>query len=187
MKKHLFVLMIFILGIVSYASGANPIIKKIEVANNREIPARTILNVMVSKEGQAFSTESVLKDYERIKALEYVQDVAIQTSVYEGGVKLTVNVQESPKTKAQLEEKGIIPMSEAGQIDRSLVVSSIVFTGSSKLSRAELLKLVPIKVGSYFSRSRVIEGHRNLMESGYFGEVIPEAYGEGNGVRSEEH
>ncbi|MDR1831711.1 MAG: outer membrane protein assembly factor [Fusobacteriaceae bacterium] len=183
MKKRLLVLMFVILGIISLAAGENPVIKKIEVVNNREIPAKTILNVMVSREGQVYSTESVLKDYERIKALEYVEDAAIQTSVYEGGVKLTVDVREGQRTKAQLEEKGIIPLSEAGQIDRSLVISSVVFTGSTKISRAELMKMVPIKVGSYFSRSRVIEGHRNLMESGYFGEVIPEAYGEGNGVR----
>jgi outer membrane protein insertion porin family len=183
MKKHLLILMIFLLGIVSFAATESLIIKKIEVVNNTEVPEQTILNKMVSKEGGVFSTEAILQDYERIKSLNYVEDAAIQSSVYDGGIKLTVNILETQKSKEKLEEQGILPLSEVGQIDKNLVIGSVAFRGNSKISRERLNELVSIKVGSYFSRNKVIEGYRNLVESGYFNEVIPEAYGEGRGVR----
>ncbi|MDR3258477.1 MAG: outer membrane protein assembly factor [Fusobacteriaceae bacterium] len=183
MKKHLLILMIFLLGIVSFSATEKLIIKKIEVVNNTEVPEQTILNKMVSKEGGVFSTESILQDYERIKSLDYVEDAAIQSSVYDGGIKLTVNILENQKSKEKLEEQGILPLSEAGQIDKNLVIGSVAFRGNNKISRERLNEIVPIKVGSYFSRNKVIEGYRNLVESGYFTEVIPEAFGEGRGVR----
>jgi len=183
MRKHIVLLMMIILGIVSFAANESVIIKKIEVINNREVPEQTIIKNMSSKVGSVFSTEKMIGDYEKIKALDYIEDVAIQTSVFEGGVKLTVNVLENRETRQILEGKGIIPLSEVGQVDKSLVINSIVFKGNRHVSTEKLRAMVPIKVGSYFSRNKVIEGHRNLVESGMFMEVIPEAFGNGRGVR----
>ena len=183
MRKHIVLLMMVILGIVGFAASEGVIIRDIEVINNREVPEQTIINNMGLKVGSVFSTGAMVSDYERIKALDYIEDVAIQTSVVEGGVKLTINVLENRETRDLLEGEGIIPLSEVGQVDRSLVITSIVFSGNRHVSTERLRELVPIRVGSYFSRNRVIEGHRNLVESGMFMEVIPEAYGDGRGVR----
>ncbi|MGF6906591.1 BamA/OMP85 family outer membrane protein [Fusobacterium sp. PH5-44] len=183
MKKQIILLMMFVLGIVSFAANENVIIKQIDVVNNREVPAKTIVNNMSSKVGEVYSTEKMVSDYEKIKSLDFIEDVAIQTSVIDGGIKLTVNVLENRETRQILEGKGIIPLSEVGQVDKSLLINSIVFKGNRHVSTEKLRSLVPIKVGSYFSRNKIIEGHRNLVESGMFMEVIPEAFGEGRGVR----
>lgn len=183
MRKQLVALMLFLLGLLSFAVESNYSIKKIEVVNNREIPYEIILDVMVSKEGNKFVTENMIEDYKNIKGLEYVADVAVQPVVYDGGIKLIVNVLENRDAKSVLEKSGIIPLSERGKVDTSLLVNSVEFVGNQYVSREELAKLVPIKVGGYFSKNKIIEGHKNLIESGYFRDVIPDVVKSGNGVK----
>ena len=183
MRKQLVALMLFLLGLLSFAAESNYSIKKIEVVNNREIPYEIILDVMVSKEGNKFVTENMIEDYKNIKGLEYVADVAVQPVVYDGGIKLIVNVLENRDAKSVLEKSGIIPLSERGKVDTSLLVNSVEFVGNQYVSRDELTKLVPVKVGGYFSKNKIIEGHKNLIESGYFRDVIPDVVKSGNGVK----
>lgn len=183
MRKQLVALMIFLLGLLSFAAESNYSIKKIEVVNNREIPYEIILDVMVSKEGNKFITENMIEDYKNIKGLEYVADVAVQPTVYDGGIKLIVNVLENRDAKSALEKNGIIPLSERDKVDTSLLVNSVEIVGNQYVSREELAKLIPIKVGGYFSKNKVIEGHKNLIESGYFRDVVPDAVKSGNGVK----
>ena len=183
MRKQLVALMLFLLGLLSFAAESNYSIKKIEVVNNREIPYEIILDVMVSKEGNKFVTENMIEDYKNIKGLEYVADVAVQPVVYDGGIKLIVNVLENRDAKSVLEKSGIIPLSERGKVDTSLLVNSVEFVGNQYVSKDELTKLVPAKVGGYFSKNKIIEGHKNLIESGYFRDVIPDVVKSGNGVK----
>ena len=183
MRKQLVALMLFLLGLLSFAAESNYSIKKIEVVNNREIPYEIILDVMVSKEGNKFVTENMIEDYKNIKGLEYVADVAVQPVVYDGGIKLIVNVLENRDAKSVLEKSGIIPLSERGKVDTSLLVNSVEFIGNQYVSKDELTKLVPVKVGGYFSKNKIIEGHKNLIESGYFRDVIPDVVKSGNGVK----
>ena len=183
MRKQLVALMLFLLGLLSFAAESNYSIKKIEVVNNREIPYEIILDVMASKEGNKFVTENMIEDYKNIKGLEYVADVAVQPVVYDGGIKLIVNVLENRDAKSVLEKSGIIPLSERGKVDTSLLVNSVEFVGNQYVSKDELTKLVPVKVGGYFSKNKIIEGHKNLIESGYFRDVIPDVVKSGNGVK----
>ena len=154
-----------------------------EVINNREIPFEIILENMKSKEGEKFVTDNMIEDYKSIKGLEYVNDVSIQPTVYDGGIKLTVDITENRDAKSMLEKKGIIPLSERGKVDTSLLVNSVEFIGNHYVSTKELMEKVPVKVGSYFSKNKVIEGHKNLIESGYFRDVIPDAVKSGKGVK----
>lgn len=181
MRKQLIVLMIFLLGLCSFGAESNYSIKKVEVINNREIPFEIILENMRSKEGENFVTDNMIEDYKNIKGLEYVEDVSIQPTVYDGGIKLTVDITEKRDAKSMLEKKGIIPLSERGKVDTSLLVNSIEFIGNHYISTKELMEEVPVKVGSYFSKNKVIEGHKNLIESGYFRDVIPDAVKSGKG------
>lgn len=183
MRKQLIVLMIFLLGLCSFGAESNYSIKKVEVINNREIPFEIILENMRSKEGENFVTDNMIEDYKNIKGLEYVEDVSIQPTVYDGGIKLTVDITEKRDAKSMLEKKGIIPLSERGKVDTSLLVNSIEFIGNHYISTKELMEEVPVKVGSYFSKNKVIEGHKNLTESGYFRDVIPDAVKSGKGVK----
>ncbi len=183
MRKQLIVLMIFLLGLCSFGAESNYSIKKVEVINNREIPFEIILENMRSKEGENFVTDNMIEDYKNIKGLEYVEDVSIQPTVYDGGIKLTVDITEKRDAKSMLEKKGIIPLSERGKVDTSLLVNSIEFIGNHYISTKELMEKVPVKVGSYFSKNKVIEGHKNLIESGYFRDVIPDAVKSGKGVK----
>lgn len=183
MRKQLIVLMVFLLGLFSFGAESNYSIKKVEVINNREIPFEIILENMKSKEGEKFITENMIEDYKNIKGLEYVSDVSVQPSVYDGGIKLTVDITENRDAKSMLEKKGIIPLSERGKVDTSLLVNSIEFIGNNYVSTKDLMEEVPVKVGSYFSRNKVIEGHKNLIESGYFRDVIPDVVKSGKGVK----
>lgn len=183
MRKQLIVLMVFLLGLFSFGAESNYSIKKVEVINNREIPFEIILENMRSKEGEKFVTDNMIEDYKSIKGLEYVNDVSIQPTVYDGGIKLTVDIAENRDAKSMLEKKGIIPLSERGKVDTSLLVNSIEFIGNHYVSTKDLMEKVPVKVGSYFSKNKVIEGHKNLIESGYFRDVIPDAVKSGKGVK----
>lgn len=183
MKKQIAVLLVFLLSIISFADVTGYDIKKIEIINNREIPYEVILDSMKSKEGQKYATENMIVDYKAIKDLEYVAEVSIYPTVYDNGIKLTVDITEKKDTKALLEEKGIIPLSEREKVDTTLVITDIEIMGNTHVTTKEIKDMIPIQTGGYFSRNRVIEGHKNLIESGYFRDVIPDVVKTGKGVK----
>lgn len=183
MRKQIAVLLVFLLSIISFADVTGYDIKKIEIINNREIPYEVILDSMKSKEGQKYATENMIVDYKAIKDLEYVAEVSIYPTVYDNGIKLTVDITEKKDTKALLEEKGIIPLSEREKVDTTLVITDIEIMGNTHVTTKEIKDMIPIQTGGYFSRNRVIEGHKNLIESGYFRDVIPDVVKTGKGVK----
>ena len=183
MRKQIAVLLVFLLSIISFADVTGYDIKKIEIINNREIPYEVILDSMKSKEGQKYATENMIVDYKAIKDLEYVAEVSIYPTVYDNGIKLTVDITEKKDTKALLEEKGIIPLSEREKVDTTLVITDIEIMGNTHVTTKEIKDMIPIQTGGYFSRNRVIEGHKNLIESGYFRDVIPDVVKTRKGVK----
>ena len=183
MRKQIAVLLVFLLSIVSLADVTGYDIRKIEIINNREVPYEVILGSMKSKEGQKYATENMIADYKAIKDLEYVADVSIYPTVYDNGIKLTVDITEKKDTKALLEEKGIIPLSEREKVDTTIVVSDVEIIGNTHVTTKEIRDMIPVQTGGYFSRNRVIEGHKNLIESGYFRDVIPDVIKTGKGVK----
>lgn len=183
MRKQIAVLLVFLLSIISFADVTGYDIKKIEIINNREIPYEVILDSMKSKEGQKYATENMIVDYKAIKDLEYVAEVSIYPTVYDNGIKLTVDITEKKDTKSLLEEKGIIPLSEREKVDTTLVITDIEIMGNTHVTTKEIKDMIPIQTGGYFSRNRVIEGHKNLIESGYFRDVIPDVVKTGKGVK----
>ncbi|MGL4307348.1 BamA/OMP85 family outer membrane protein [Cetobacterium sp. SF1] len=185
MKKYLVSLLVFMFSFIAYGaenSGQGYLIKGIDVVNTREVPNEVILSKMTSKVGQNFSTENLLKDYTAIKKCDYIENVAIYPKVYDGGIKLTVEIQEKPNAKELLEKVGIIPLSEREKVDTSLVVGSVEVVGNTYIPMSELSQKIPVKVGAYFSRNKVIEGQKNLLETGYFRAVEPEVYNYPSGV-----
>lgn len=176
MKKHLIGIMSLLVSIVSYGKEGEYLVKGIEFKNLNEIPQDVLIQKMTLKKGQIFSTEGLLKDYNNIKKSDFVDELAIYPQVYDGGIKLVVDVKEKKDTRNLLEKQGILPASERERVDTTLVVSSLEIIGSVNVPVNEVAKKIPIKVGGYFSKNKIIKGQRELLETGMYREVIPDVY-----------
>ncbi|MDO4690831.1 MAG: outer membrane protein assembly factor [Fusobacterium sp.] len=171
--KKIVVFLIFALNTVIFAAVANLPIKSIEVINNENVPTELIVSTMNLKKGNIFSTEIALDDFSKIKATGYFEDVVIQPITEDGKIKVLVSVLEKPEVRSLLAAKGITPMQIADDTDKSTIVSAINIIGNKNFSITEIMELVNIKQGSYFSNKRVEEAQRRLLTSGYFSEVKP--------------
>lgn len=176
MKKHLIGIISLVASIVSFGAEGEYLVKGVEFKNLNEIPQDVLIQKMSLKKGQVFSTEGLLKDYNNIKKSDYIDELAIYPQVYDGGIKLVVDVKEKKDTKELLEKQGILPTSERERVDTTLVVSSLEIIGSVNVPVNEVAKKIPIKVGGYFSKNKIIKGQRELLETGMYREVIPDVY-----------
>lgn len=182
MRKQLLVLLTFLFSLLAFGDDANYLVKEIEVTNNREVPVEVVQSVMESRVGENYSTTKMVEDYKRIKNLSYIEDVVIYPKIYDAGIKLSIEIKEKEDSKKILEDSGIIPLSERENIDKSLVVNSIEIYGNRYISREDILNMIPVKTGGYFSKKKVLDGQKNIINSGYFREVTPEVYKYGEGV-----
>ncbi|WP_297596410.1 outer membrane protein assembly factor [uncultured Cetobacterium sp.] len=176
MRKHLIGLVSLIASVVSFGAEGEYLVKGVEFRNLNEIPQDVLIQQMSLKKGQVFSTEGLLKDYNNIKKSDYVDELAIYPQVYDGGIKLVVDVKERKNTKELLEKKGIIPTSEREKVDTSLIVSSLEIIGSVNVPVNDVAKRIPIKAGGYFSKNKILKGQRELLETGMYREVVPDVY-----------
>lgn len=183
MRKQLTILLSFLLLIFAYgADNVNYKIEKIVVENIQEIPEASIVSVMKEKVGDNYSAKDMIADYQKIKELDYVGSVSIYPQYYNEGIKLVVDIREKRDTKEILTKNGIIPMSERDKIDKTVIVKNVEVYGNVSMKKKDILKYIPVKTGGYFSKKKVIDGYRNLGESGYFSQVIPDVQKSGNGV-----
>ncbi|MBZ4683568.1 MAG: outer membrane protein insertion porin family [Fusobacteriaceae bacterium] len=173
MIKKSFIFLLFILSItVSYATEVK--IGKIFVKNNEEIPTEVILNKMSLKEGEIFSTEQMVADYVKLKNEKYIEDLKIFPQIEKGEINVVVDVKESENSIAYLKEEGIVPISELEKIDKSLIIKSIEVFGNINVSKEEIIKNIPVKIGGFFSKTKILEGQEKILKTGYFREVNPE-------------
>ena len=185
MRKRLMILLSFIFMLVAYGNTeqkTNYKIQEIITRNLVEVPEATIVNMMIEKVGDDFSTENMISDYKKIKELDYVEQVALYPEYSEGGINIVVKIQEKPNAKELLTQQGIIPMSERDIVDKSIVIKDVRIYGNTNLTRKEIMKDIPVKVGGYYSKKRIAEGYENLRKSGLFRQVIPDIKKQGNGV-----
>ena len=183
MRKQLTILLSFLLLIFAYgADNVNYKIEKIVVENIQEIPEASIVSVMKEKVGDNYSAKDMIADYQKIKELDYVGSVSIYPQYYNEGIKLVVDIREKRDTKEILTKNGIIPMSERDKIDKTVIVKNVEVYGNVSMKKKDILKYIPVKTGGYFSKKKVIDGYRNLGESGYFSQVVPDVQKSGNGV-----
>ena len=174
MKKLLIALM-FVISLVSFSTMTNLPIKSIEVVNNNQVPTSLIKNTLKLREGAKFSTDALVADFNALKGTGYFEDVMLQPISSDGGVRIVVDVIEKQNVASLLKEKGVAVNTVRDDTDKSVVISSITFNGNKKYSAAELEKITQLKTGEYFSRSRVEEAQRNLLATGKFSEVRPDA------------
>ncbi|WP_300360852.1 POTRA domain-containing protein, partial [Fusobacterium sp.] len=185
MRKQLMVLLSFIFMLVAYGSETqvtNYKIQEILVKNNIEVPEATIINMMSEKAGDNFSTENMISDYKKIKELEYIDNVTIHPEYSNDGINVVVKIQEKENAKELLTNQGIIPMSERDVVDKSIIVRDVRIHGNTNVSKKEIMKMVPIKVGGYYSKKRISDSYENLRRSGLFRQVVPDIRKQGNGI-----
>ncbi|MGL6024946.1 MAG: POTRA domain-containing protein, partial [Cetobacterium sp.] len=176
MKKHLIGIVSLIASIVSFGAEGEYLVKGVEFKNLNEIPQDVLIQKMSLKKGQVFSTDALLKDYNNIKKSNYIEDLSIYPQVYDGGIKLVVEIKEKRETKEILEKEGILPASERERVDTTLVVSSLEIIGSVNVPINDVIKKIPIKAGGYFSKNKIVRGQRALLETGMYREVMPDVY-----------
>ena len=173
--KKILIALLFVISLTSFSTMVNLPIKSIEVVNNQQVPASLIKNTLKLKEGAKFSTEALLADFNALKETGYFEDVILQPISYDGGVRIVVDVVEKENVVDLLKEKGVAVNTLREDTDKSIVISSVKFTGNSRVTTAELLDITQLKAGEYFSRSRVEDAQRRLLATGKFSEVRPDA------------
>ena len=173
--KKILIALLFVISLTSFSTMVNLPIKSIEVVNNQQVPASLIKNTLKLKEGTKFSTEALLADFNALKETGYFEDVILQPTSYDGGVRIVVDVVEKENVVDLLKEKGVAINTLREDTDKSIVISSVKFTGNSRVTTSELLDITQLKAGEYFSRSRVEDAQRRLLATGKFSEVKPDA------------
>lgn len=173
--KKLLIALLFVISLTSFSTMVNLPIKSVEVVNNQQVPASLIKETLKLKEGARFSTEVLLADFNALKETGYFEDVILQPISYDGGVRIVVDVVEKENVVDLLKEKGVAINTLREDTDKSIVISSVKFTGNSRVATSELLDITQLKAGEYFSRSRVEDAQRRLLATGKFSEVRPDA------------
>ena len=173
--KKLLIALLFVISLTSFSTMVNLPIKSVEIVNNQQVPASLIKETLKLKEGARFSTEALLADFNALKETGYFEDVILQPISYDGGVRIVVDVVEKENVVDLLKEKGVAINTLREDTDKSIVISSVKFTGNSRVTTAELLDITQLKAGEYFSRSRVEDAQRRLLATGKFSEVRPDA------------
>ena len=173
--KKILIAFLFVISLTSFSTMVNLPIKSIEVVNNQQVPASLIKNTLKLKEGAKFSTEALLADFNALKETGYFEDVVLQPTSYDGGVRIVVDVVEKENVVDLLKEKGVAVNTLREDTDKSIVISSVKFIGNSRVTTSELLDITQLKAGEYFSRSRVEDAQRRLLATGKFSEVKPDA------------
>ena len=173
--KKILIALLFVISLTSFSTMVNLPIKSIEVVNNQQVPASLIKNTLKLKEGTKFSTEALLADFNALKETGYFEDVILQPTSYDGGVRIVVDVVEKENVVDLLKEKGVAVNTLREDTDKSIVISSVKFIGNNRVTTSELLDITQLKAGEYFSRSRVEDAQRRLLATGKFSEVKPDA------------
>ena len=173
--KRLLIAFLFVISLTSFSTMVNLPIKSVEIVNNQQVPASLIKETLKLKEGAKFSTEALLADFNALKEMGYFEDVILQPTSYDGGVRIVVDVVEKENVVDLLKEKGVAINTLREDTDKSIVISSVKFVGNSRVTTAELLDITQLKAGEYFSRSRIEDAQRRLLATGKFSEVKPDA------------
>ena len=114
------------------ASG--PVVKKIVVGKSggvATIPVNRIKSTMGTREGQPFDQKILDEDYERLMRLPEVRDVQIRKKEVDGGLELTVMIEEKE------------------------VIHRIQFRGNKKQRNKNLEELVQSKIGGRYDAGQV--------------------------------
>ena len=157
-------------------------IEKIIIKNQKEVPEEIIKQGLELKINEKFQTGKMMSDYSKLKKSKYLSDVKIYPKINNGMIDLIIEIVEKENVKKILKADGIIPLTERENIDKSLIIKSIEVYGNENISTKEIIKEVPFKIGSYFSKDNTLRGKENILATGNFRDVKPEVLKYKNGV-----
>ena len=90
------------------------------------------------------------------------------TSLYMDQGYMFFNIEPKAKRQPNGSVDVAFTLSEGPQVR----VRNVVFVGNKKVTAAEMARMVPLRAGDLFSRTKLMAAQRNLAQSGYF-EVSP--------------
>lgn len=180
--KKIVLILVFLLSFIGVKAMESLTVTAIEINNNKEIPEEVIESNMKLKKDSKYTANQMVQDYISLKNLEYIKDLKIYPEIYNKGIKLKINIEEIENVKELLQNKNIVPLSEREKIDKSLIVKSIGVTGNINISEEDIINNIPINIGSYFSKTKVVEGKNNIMNMGYFKDVNPNVLKYNDGI-----
>lgn len=151
----------------SAPKAAGPPIARISWQGNTVLSTEKLNKALGLKAGDAYDSATVVK---RLSMNPQGYDV---TSLYMDQGYLFFSIE----PKAQRQANGTVDVVFAVSEGPQVRVRNVVFVGNKKVSSAKLARLVPLQAGDLFSRSKLMQGQRNLAQSGYF-EVSPTKSGE---------
>lgn len=149
-------------------------ISDLEINGTVEIPSEVFDEIMELKKGEIFSSKKMVSDYIKLKDMKYITDIKLYPRIENGKIKLVLDVIEKDNVKKLLKEKNIVPISEREKIDKSLIIKSIEIEGNQYIDIEKIKEQIPINIGSYLSKEKILEGKKNIMKMGYFKDVRPD-------------
>lgn len=182
MTKKLAVLFMLIFTNLVFGMDEELKISSVEIRGIKEVPIEVIENIMTLKKDEIFESEKMVDDYIKLKDKKYIDDLKIYPRIEKTGIRVLVDITENEEAKDLLKEEGIIPLSEQEKIDKSLIIRRIDIAGNDNVPFEDLERYIPLKVGGYFSKSRIIDGRDRLLKTGYFVSVEPDVSKRGSGI-----
>lgn len=182
MTKKLGIFIMLILSSLLFGMEDNLKINEIEIRGIKEVPIEVLENIMSLKEGNLFESEKMVDDYINIREKEYVDNLKIYPRIEKEGIRVLVTIEENSDAKEALKSEGIIPLSEQEKIDKSLIIRRIDVAGNDSVPFEDLERYIPLKVGGYFSKTRILDGRDRLLKTGYFRTVSPDVSKRGSGI-----
>ncbi|MDR3138966.1 MAG: outer membrane protein assembly factor BamA [Treponema sp.] len=131
----------------------------VEFEGNRIFPTEQLAKLVYSKEGDTVNARRVEADLQRVADLYYEN----------GYIFNTISREEVRDT-----DEGIISFKifilERGRAH----IENILVRGNQKTKTHVILREIPLEPGDVFSKTKVMDGMRNLYNLQYFSNVIPE-------------
>lgn len=182
MTKKLAVFFMLIFTNLIFGMDEELKINSVEIRGIKEVPVEVIENIMTLKKDEIFESEKMVEDYIKLKDKKYIDDLKIYPRIEKSGIRILVDINENSEARNFLKEEGIIPLSEQEKLDKSLIIRRIDIAGNDNVPFEELEKYIPLKVGGYFSKSRIVDGRDRLLKTGYFMSVEPDVSKRGSGI-----
>lgn len=126
-------------------------VEEIRILGNRQVPTPIILNVVRTREGDAYDPQTVQEDYQRIYALRKFSNVEAKVEPTPTGVIVIFTVEEQNQ------------------------ITSIAFRGNDDVSTEDLLPLINLKTGEAIDRFRISVA-RESIENHYHDKNYPFAH-----------
>ncbi len=119
---------------------AEPVIRDIQVQGNQRIETKAILGIVESRVGSAYSTDKIHRDLKAIYQMGAFDDIQIEKSAVNDGVRLTYIVQERSN------------------------ITKIIFEGNKKIKEEKLRELIEVKPYSPLDSIKLANSIKKIQE-----------------------